>query len=71
MDHKEDLYASVEFAANINHRVKSGFSDLLFTSARLFAKESQAIEDSEKHLEWPQPNHKQNYSYYDNDTFVY
>lgn len=44
-------------------RVKSGFSNLLFTAARMFAEKSEAIEVSEKALEWPQPNHKQNSSF--------
>ncbi len=63
MNHKEDLKDAIGFPASISHRVKSGFSDLLFNSAQMFAEKSRAIEDSEKTLKWPQPNHKQNYGY--------
>jgi len=63
MDHKENLSTEIEFSPSISHRVKSGFSDLLFNSARIFAEKSQALENTEKALEWPQPSHRQNYGY--------
>lgn len=44
-------------------RVKLGFSNRLFTAARMFAEKSEAIEASEKALEWSQSNYNQNASF--------